>query len=437
MIASQVGGLISPEVLLPIAGTFFCLFGAEFVGGAAAALFVARLLGCGQLLCDYYFYEARGSELHHICMSGNSSVADIDYGARLIEEILCQILSDVATMLGIHALTSLAGRLFSFLARAAPEGSSIKIRQGMHDAAAYVRGKGYARRELLRDPVGTPLEPAAVAMYKKTSESNLEILVVREPDAQRAVWVQSTMHQNAKPTWLKARSADGWHGLVCLKKSDVTGTLKRASLDFDTAQVRGFNPALDAEHLPKHLPTYEMPLDGRPMGAGLDYHYTGHENIMLQGHKLVDLGDRLLVVDALGRPYVSDLDLATRQRPGASEAGSHLPARDGRGAVEDNPMLEWEMNQEYRRAGGNPTHDPLQHGGGGATVVYTRMNLKEGKVPGKDFWSPKTPDGYKKERLIIFVPEKVGLGIQSRMYALDSWGDFKAFAEANNMEFPF
>jgi hypothetical protein len=435
----QFGSIISPEVLLPVAGTFFCLFGAEFVGGAAAALTIARLLGLNQLLCDYYFYEPRAKELHRICM-GAAVPRDLEQGADLLVEIIVQLLQDLATTLGIAALTKLASQMFAALAAAVPESVRLKLKDNAHVAAAYIRGKGYARRDLLKDASDTPLEAAAVTMYKRTSEKNREILVVREPDAQRAAWVKSNMQQNAKPPWLKARSKDGIHGLVCLRKADVPGPLKPAG-QFEVAQLRGFNEAFDAEHLPSHLPMYEMPLDGRKIGNNqeIDYHYTGHGNIELRGHKLVDLGDRFIVVDAMGRPYVSDLDLATRQRPGLSQAGAHLPQRKpGEGSLEDHPMLQYDMNQEYHRAGGNPTHNPNLHGGGGATVVYTRENLANGKVPGKDFWTPREADGsYKKERLIIFIPEWVNGRIQSRMYAFDSWADFKTFAKANNMECPF
>ncbi len=447
----QVGGLVSPEVLLPMVGTFVALFGAEFVGGAAAALTIARLMGLNQLMCDYYFYEPRAKALNRIVM-GAADARDLDYGADLIVDILCQLISDVANAVGIGALTKIASRLFSALAQAVPESVRLKLKDNAHVAAAYIRGKGYNGRELLRSAADTPLEPAAVKMYERTCEGKREIIVVREPDKARASWVNSGMHQNAKPPWLKASSGDGIHGLVCLKKGDVTGQLKPAGT-FDVAQLRGFSAAMDAEHLPARLPMYELPTDGRPMGKGVDYSQSGSGNVELRGHRLVDLGDgKLLVVDAMGRPYVSDLDVATRQRPGLSRAGDHLPqkvAKDAQGNVlkdtqgrpimlEDHPMLEYELNREYHRAGGNPTHNPTLHGGGGATVVYTRNNLDAGKTPGKDFWSPRKDDGsYKQERLIIFLPESVNGRIVAKMYAFGSWLDFKKFANANNLECPF
>lgn len=450
----QVGGMVSPEVLLPMVGTFVALFGAEFVGGAAAALTVARLLGLNQLLCDYYFYEPRAAALHRIVM-GAADARDLDYGADLIVEILCQIITDVASAVGLGVLTKIASRVFTALAMAMPESVRLRLKENAHVAAAYIRGKGYQGRELLRSAADSPLEPAAIAMYERSCEGKREILVVREPDAQRGSWVNGDFQQNAKPAWLKASSSEGIHGLVCLKQGDIQGSLKPAGT-FEVAQLRGFSAAMDAEHLPARLPMYEMPTDGRQIGApgkGVDYHYTGTGNAELRGHKLVDLGDgRLLVVDAMGRPYVSDLDLATRQRPGLKRAGDHLPQRyltDEKGNVikdregkpivlEDNAMLEYEMNREYQRAGGNPTHSPMQHGGGGATVVYTRNNLDAGKVAGDDFWSPRMKDGsYKKERLIIFLPEWVNGRVKAQRYAFESWLDFKKFAALNNLECPF
>lgn len=110
----QFGGLLSPEVLLPIAGTFLVMFGAEFVGGAAAVIAVSRLIGFNQLLCDYYFYEPRGTALHWICMSARVTHGP-DFGAKLIEEILVQLFTGIATAVGIHMISPVAKRLMSML----------------------------------------------------------------------------------------------------------------------------------------------------------------------------------------------------------------------------------------------------------------------------------------------------------------------------------
>ena len=433
-IHDQFGGLISPEVLLPLAGTFVCMFGAEFVGGLTAVRVLAGLLGVNQLLCDLYFYEPRAQALHRICM-GAASVSDLDYGADLISEILCQLIADIGMAVGVNALSTVAKNLFAALIAAAPETVRLALRENAHVAAAYIRGKPYKRMDLLQDAHGTPMEPAAVKMYEESCQREREVLVVREPDAQRLAWVSGDMPNNAKPCMLKARSPDGWHGLVCLKRSDVSGSLKRSAASFDVQNLRGYSKNFDAEHLPAKLPMYDMPMDGRDLGSGIDYHYTGKDHVELRGHKLVDLGDRMLVVDAQLRPYISDLDLATRQRPGLSKAGAHLP-----GKGEDSPVLECKLNESYHRNGGNRSHLPSRHGGRTASVGYNEFNLAAGQIPGKNgFWGPHadTPTGYKTERLVIFLPEAVGNRIVPKMYAFEGWAQFKTFFEANQMQFGF
>ena len=445
---AQFGALASPEVLLPIAGTFLVMFGAEFVGGAAAVLTVARLMGINQLLCDYYFYEPRGMALHRICMSA-ATPGDLDYGAKLLEEILVQMFTDIATVLGIHAISAVAKRLFSTLMNLAPEKLRQKLLANKNAAAAYIRGRGYQRRDLLVDPAGTPLEQPAIDMYKKTSEQHCEILVVREPDAKRATWVNSKVWNRGKPPWLKASSPDGWHGLVCLNKGEVGAGPLVESGTYDLGNLRGASPEIDAEIAahPK-VTKFKMPTDGRPfLGAKesqkIDYHYTGSNHIELQGHYLVEvIPGKFMVVDGMGLPYASDLDLATRQRLGMKGAGDHLQkpyqSKNKIGGDEDDVLLEYEMNRRYHENGGtSPMHDPTLHGGAGATVAYTRNNLAAGKIPVKDFWSPKVGDGYKVERLVVFIPEWENGRIQSNMYVLKSWAAFKAFANANGLEFPF
>ena len=449
-IHAQFGGLASPEVLMPIVGTFLVMFGAEFVGGAAAVMTITRIMGINQLLCDYYFYEPRGMALHRICMAA-ASPSDLDYGAKLVEEILVQLFTDIATAVGIHMISAAAKRLFSTLMNLAPENLRQRLLANKNAAAAYIRGKGYQRRDLLKNPAGTPLEKAAINMYEKTSVEHCEVLVVREPDVQRAAWVNSKVWNRGKPPWLKASSGDGWHGLVCISESELGGGHLQSAGTYDMGNLRGASTEIDqAIAANRKVKKFEMPTDGRPINGPdgspkIDYHYTGkHNNIDLHGHYLVEVTPgKYMVVDSMGIPYASDLDLATRQRPGMKQAGDHLQDRyqsDKKlGGAEDDMLLEYQMNRRYHEtSGASPMHDPTLHGGGGATVAYTRNGLDAGKTPGKDgFWTPKRPDGYKKERLVIFVPEWENGRIKSNMYVLESWADFKEFARANGLEFPF
>jgi hypothetical protein len=281
-------------------------------------------------------------------------------------------------------------------------------------------------------------------MYKRTSAENREVMVVREPDAKRGVWVNSHIWNRAKPVWLKAKSYMGWHGLVCLEESGIHQSLHESGT-FDLGNLRGASVEIDTalatgRRYPKK---YRLPKDG-PELAGIDYSHTGKNNIVLDGHYLVDmreLGGGFMLVDSMGNPYASDLDLATRQRPGMSRAGQHLKNDAAHGgnprAPEDNFLLEYDMNKTYQgQPGANPMHDPSQHGGGGASVVHAR----EGRRKGTKHWTPREPDGsFKPERLVVFLPEwnSRTSRIESNMYVFGSWGDFQQFAHANNLEFPF
>jgi len=214
-------------------------------------------------------------------------------------------------------------------------------------------------------------------------------MVVREPDAQRASRVNGTVMNRAKPPWLKAGSADGWHGLVCLSESELGGAggLKPAGT-FDMGNLRGAGTEVDASIGNRRMvKKYEMPTDGRVIAAAdgsvkIDYHYSGHKNVDPHRHYLVEVTPgRLMVVDRMGNPYASDLDLATRQRPGMKQAGDRhtdrYSARDSNrqkiGGREDDMVLA-------QRAG-------------------------RGQNSGQGFLDPKTPRWLQKKRLVIFVPE--------------------------------
>ncbi len=449
LLRDQLAGLISPETLLMMSGTFFALFGAEIVGGAAAVWAIARIMDVQQFACSYYFYEPRLQRLYML-INNARTVNDLEEGAQTLSEILSQIITDIGAVLGVQALSGLATRLFNLIKALTPQRARTLLQECCLNAEKYIRENGYKAREVLKDPAGTPLEQAAVDMYKRTSEENREILVVREPDSMRSLWIAAHHVWNrAKPPWLKAKSGAGWHGLVCITEKEAMGAKGSNFLiesgKFDMGNLKGVSAEIDALIAEqRYRDMYQMPTDGRDMGSAIDYsnNATGAKNINLQGHKLIQVGDKYIIVDGLGQPYISDLDLATRQQPGSSHAGSHLAKEEHFGkprSKEDNTALEWRMNQTYHSMpNSHPTHDPNQHGGGGATVVYTLMNLAKGKLPGKDFWSPKMPNGaYKQERLVIFIPEVVRGKIKSNMYVLESWAAFKTFAEANKLEFPF
>ena len=459
LLREQFHGMISPSALLMLGGTFFVLFGTEVVGGAAAAMTIGRLLGVHQFVTSVHIYAPRAKTVYNASQHAQTS-EELEKGAQALAEIISQIITDLSMCLGITALTKIAGRMFSLMMTIAPDRLRAILRESEAKALGFVRRDGYAARHLLKSAEGTPLEPAAIHMYSESCKNKREILVVREPDTRRMTWIeaQHVMHK-AKPPWLKASSGEGWHGLVCLPKHTIGGPPHnpplRASGNFQMGNFRGVTTEIDSAIAARpHAQMFDMPTDGRPMGEpgkGIDYGYTGHNNINLQGNKLIDLGDSYLVVDALGRPFISDLDLATRNQPALEingqkipqKAGQHLagtPSLTGKPSAhrEDNTALEYDMNQLYHNhPGAHASHEPSQHGGGGATVIYTIENMKQGKIAGKEYWTPKTKDGWKKERLVIFVPEWNGHSVEPKMYVLDSWEAFRDFAKANYLEFPW
>ncbi len=456
MMREQFGGMVSIEALLMFGAPLLALMGAEFVGGKIFALAVTRLLGLNQLLCDFDFYAPRLPRLYDLVNNARDP-KDLEEGGTIIAEVLCQLLVDIAAQLGIKMLTEVATRLFRMLMNLSEGLATQALREAAGRADKYLRTHGYKGRELLKNAADSPLEPASISMYKQSCVKQREILVVREPDVLRSLWIKAVhVYNNAKPMWLKAKSSAGWHGLVCLTEAEAFGlkgkhmsTLQQAPGMFDLGNFKGVSPEIDAIIAEgRYREMYDLPTDGRDFGAAIDYEATGKNNVNLKGHKLVDAGEgKYIIVDALGRPYVSDLDLATRQQVGTAHAGDHIQphAPPGRAASpEDNIIAEFDMNQMYWQAGGHPFHAPNNHGGktgsvgfeiAGQAIDGTRAAAG---LPPQKRWKPKEADGsWKKERLIVFLPELVGGRVESKMYAFDGWGDFKKFAELNNFEFPW
>ena len=443
LLRETFGGIIGPEALLMLSGTFFALFGAQYVGGRVAAVALGRLLQVHQFACNYMTYNEWLKAVYNATQNARTP-KDLEFGTQMLTELLRQLIIDVASVLMISALTKAAAKLFSLFKALTPE----KVKEVLSEAAAkaekHIRTNGYNFHELLKEPTGVELEHAAREMYKDASLKNREILVVREPSALRGVWIAATEVWNrAKPMWMKMKSSAGWHGLVCLARAEVenVNTLQRSGT-FDLNAFKGVSQEIDAAiaAVPnsRSVPKFRMPTDGRKLGLpemGIDYSHTGKNNILLQGHYLVEIShEKFLIVDGTGAPYIPDLDVAMRQQPGNKTAGSHL-SKPGQVVPEDDFVVEYHMNERYKAAGGHPTHDPSQHGGIGASIVYVLNAIKKGK----SHWSPRLKDGtYQRERLVIFVPELDTHGrMSSNMYVLEGWGDFKTFAEANGLQFPF
>jgi hypothetical protein len=437
----EFNGMLDPRILIPLAGMFLATFGAQAVGGAAAAMAVGRLMGINQMLCDLYFYEPRARELYRICYGDKVIPRNLDEGADLLEDIIVQLITDLANAVGIQSLVAIAGKLLKFLINVLPDSVVAQAERLKGVAGNYIETKGYFRRDRLKPGHDALIEPAADRSFREKSVEHREAIVVREPDTKRLNWVTSHIWNRQKPTWLKAKSKFGWNGLVCVLESEVTkgGALKRAKTTYKPGNLKGVTKEIDAD-LAKmgERPMYEMPTDGRPID-GIDYSYTGKGNANITGHYLVDMGEgRMMIVDSMGNPYIADIDVVAHQRPGKEFAGSHLHDKGSktRKHEEDDFMLEYDLNRSYHRNGEvTPLSDHSQHGGGGAAVVHVRV----AQLNNQKHWSPRLANGqFAPERLVVYLPEYVpGKGIVSNRYIFNNWDDYQQFALANGWEFPF
>jgi len=447
-------GMLDPAILIPLAGTFAAIFGAQFVGGAAAAQGVARLLGAGQLICDLQEYAPLGQAIHTAAISAHSP-RDLEYGSQCMAKFLERLIMDAASALGIKALSLVAAKLMRVLATCTPDSVREACLRYRGVAEAYFMTHGYKGRKLLKRANDAKLEPSLVKTYKESSIEHRDAIVIREPDSARQAWVASEVWYKGKPCMIKAKSHQGFHGALAIPKDPATGMPKLArdkagniiqttpgkpwnqTRDFDTAGLKGVTPAMDADlrRLGPTRTTYEMPKDW--ILEGIDYGYTGANHIELDGLRLVDMGDRFLIVDRLGIPFAGDVDVVTRHRQGMRLAAGHLENKGEpltRAHPEDDYMLQYDLNDSHYKKGGKPFSAPSQHGGLGS-VVHVRV----ARANKKGHWGPKDDSGrYADERLIIFLPEyEKGKGVVSNMYVIDSWMDFEQFARENKWEFPW
>jgi hypothetical protein len=464
-LASELGALANPMILLPLGAIMVVFFGAEFLGYAAFINAIRVLLGLGQLHGDYCFFEPRIRQLHRY-LTGTCTEKELYDGAEIMQEIIVQVVQDIACQLGIGAAQKAAASAWAKFAKlldidveAWKKAAREKLAEKKHQANVYAASKhGYDAEDLLQPAHDVNLGGGESKTYKQISARHNEVLVLREPSARRLDLLRSKVWIGGKMTWLKAKSKLGWGGLVCLKATDVGLSLERTAKGYDLGHLKGLNAEIDAMIATgkyKDMPMYEFPKDGRTI-EGIDYSQItiikknppkqAHDRYLeLEGQYLVRIdADRYMVVDKVRGPYTEDVDIATRDRAGQNKAGAHLPeGRPNKRYQEDDMQLEDEINREMIRNGA-PGADSLYswalHGGGGASPRHVRI----AKERGEKHWSPlldkKHPElGFQKERLVIFLPVKKGRNgqVTSEMFTFKSWEDFETFSHKNGLEFPY
>ena len=453
---AQFGTLADPKILLVTAGIIGLFVGigagAEFLGGAAFAAAVRALLGVSMQLTMVKPYIDAFIELRRCVFSDQQE--DFIKGTKTVQAILAMTVRDIAmviTMEGAMRLGSKAiGILKNLFLKYAPEdwiAAGRKYKGAVEHKVAQARAAkyGYAGEHILQlvpDPLKIFLKGEHHFFLARAARDG-EMIVIRGPSLDRMAWLEKLQGWlEGKPEWIKAKSWHGWHGLLCIPKvPEVTAALKVPKAPYQLGQLKGVFKEVDEVIASKiTCPAYEV-----PFGLELHYEYQGKDykafdwkaagvkQADAQGYRLVDIGDRYLIVDSLGRPVCQDLDLGAIQRVGTpvgAVPGSHLPSGKRAGNPEDNFAAEDMMNWKMSELTGY-MYNAIKHGGGGGSARHHALGGP---------WTPRgTPKDWN-EILYVFLPV-FGVGKTARLFKIDGWGEMEKFWNANvdlfGSKFPF
>ncbi len=468
---AQFGALANPVVLFQLAmviGVFVGIgAGAEFIGGAAFAAGLMRLLGLGMVTHQVGGYVAEFETLRKCCFSDKQG--DFTKGIQTVQKILIMAVTDIAmfvTMEGAMMVGSKAiGILKNLVTRYTPEewlkSAEELMGQARHKVAqARARVYGFAAENLLKavpNP-GRLFQKGELDYFLGRSAKNHEMIVIRGPSAERMEWLTKLQGWlEGKSEWIKAKSWMGWNvggrltGLVGVPKAALDQALAKAGMKlqprppYEMGNLKGVFKEVDAyiDNLPGSnrkistspvRPSYEIPIGlkieinvpGKGEMKLFDWDAARHKGADAQGYRLVDVGDTYLIVDPLGRPVCQDLDLGAIQRmgtPAGAMPGSHL--RAGKINPEDDFFAQEMMNWEMAQANGQQPYNPIKHGGAGGSIRH----VAESQAAGKKHWSARGKSGaYDAEELYAFLPVAGG---GSKLFKFDGWAEFEQFWKAN------
>lgn len=273
---------------------------------------------------------------------------------------------------------------------------------------------GYASENVMTRVAnpGKILREGEDAVFRSRSARNREMIVLRGPSEQRLRWLKGLKGwADGKPEWIKAKSKMGWLGIVGIPKTPEIEAVvaKGARSNYPMGNLKGAFPEMDdfiAQNPTR--PAYEVPYGEKMTVNGskvFDWDAAGSKYALAKGAKLVDVGDRYIVVGALGRPILQDLDLGSIYKFGTSSPGSHLPS--GRGNPEDHFLAEEVMNYEFFKATGE-VYNPIKHGGAGGSARHA----VEGRKAGKPHWTPRQGTGFIDEELYVYLPVRRGAELE-------------------------
>jgi hypothetical protein len=448
----EFGMLADPMVLLSIAaimGLFIGIgAGAMLLGGAAFAAAVTRLLGAGMLVHQASEYVTLFDELQQ-CVYANDQHS-FYMGIKVVQKILGRVLMDISMVVGMGGAMKIgskaAGVFKSLVLRYAPAQWLEAGQSGMatmRSAAKKMANSrwGYMREDLMErvTDFSKLFERGEDAVFRRRSAASGEMIVIRGPSADRLQWLQKLRGWiEGKPEWIKAKSWMGWHGIVGIPKSPEIDAIVRqgARSRYRMGNLQGVFDEVDA-FIAQH-PTCEAfevpygknftdPIKGKKV---FDWDAAGANYSLAKGAKLVDIGDRYILVDSLGRPICQDLDLGMIQKLGTKHSGAHLPK--GRANPEDNFLAEEVMNYQFYTETGN-MYNPIKHSGAGGSDAHIYYS----KQAGKNHWTPREGAGFAEEPLYVYLPKDRGKGTVSELFKFKGWAEFELFLKENHFPYAF
>lgn len=459
--------LAHPVVLLSmcaVMGVFLvAVGGAAALGGAAFAAAFARLAGFALMAPQIVEYRDLFLTLDRCLKSSEQS--DFYKGATTIQQILICMLRDISFALGLGAAGKAGAKASGILKELFVKFAPARWKQVAEDIANAAKQKaatagtrwGYAREDLLRKADITKYFRAGEdAVFLRRAKQNGEMIVIREPSSDRLAVLKGTNGwADGKPEWIKAKSSTGKFGIVGFKvTSEAVAVIEagRSSRPYPAGNLKGISPELDAI-IAKHqtLPSWEVPYgktfkEPEKGMSVFDWDAAGANHSLAKGAHCVKLGDRYLVVDALGRPICQDLDIGAIAKQGQKSGGEHLSpselrqqmAREGRTGQarnfpEDDFHAEEVLNYQIFQATGQGAN-MIKHGGLGGSGRH----ISEGVKANTKHWSPLKKDGtYDKEKLIVFLPIKQPTGMNAACFEFAGYAELEAFCKANNFPFNF
>lgn len=296
-------------------------------------------------------------------------------------------------------------------------------------AASTLRNEGWIRKLDPKSWAAVGFLPAEIDVLRQFAKQGYYI-VIRACNPERVEWLTWAasvgVRTLSKPLWIKAKSlkAGGYlKGLV--------GYRKTIGIKLGLRNVKppaGFNPAWITRGGGKIDAVY---------GIGLGSHKTVFgvtDAAAASEHYLVETDGFLILCDAKGAAYVSDLDVVLVQRrlqsgvfgpPGMNVGPKNIPYTGG-----DNAQVGKFWNAAFERAGYPPGYKPWQHGevtGTAGNFLPAGKGYESSMHVRKPVWNPE--DTWDTEQLIVAAP----LDTIGSVGLADSWNQLTAFHRANPM----